>query len=258
MRQFLISQTVSGNEPLRIEGKDYHYLRNVLRLRRGDTFLGRDASGQLYQLRIDGEKKGTLIVRGEAYTAENDYREGSPEAYRITLFQCLPKGRKMDLIIRQATELGVHKIVPAISDFTETRLNGKESQRTARWQRIIREASQQCGSRRLPRIMPCVSLANIAELADDHLGIVFHPDAAPTGGLPSKNLHGLLASARPDIDLFVGPEGGFSPGELKHLVMMGCHSVSLGDTVLRVETAALAALSAVNVILKENRFWTAG
>jgi 16S rRNA (uracil1498-N3)-methyltransferase len=230
----------------------------VLRLKRGDTFMGRDLHGRLHQLRIDAEQKGALIVRGEPYAEEQAHQGVSSGASRISLYQCLPKGRKMDLIVRQATELGVHGIVPTISDFTESRLDGKETQRSARWRRIAREAAQQCGIRRLPEIKPSVSLENIAALADDHLGIVFHPDIGKAERLLTRDLHGLLASAPSDIDLFVGPEGGFSHRELQRLRNLGCSFVSLGETVLRVETAALAALAAVKIILLENRCWTVG
>jgi 16S rRNA (uracil1498-N3)-methyltransferase len=255
MKQFLISQDFSGSELLRIEGKDYHYLHHVLRLRRGDTLLGRCPNGRLYRLRIDSEENGALMLRGEAGVEGEFSQENGFKVCRFTLCQCLPKGQKMDLIIRQATELGIHGIMPMISEYTETRLDGKESRRIERWRRIVREAAQQCGIRILPQIMPCVSLQRFTPLAEDHLGIVFHP-FAEREERRGADLHHLLSSAPTNILLFIGPEGGFSPKELERFRMLGYHSVCLGDTVLRVETAALSALAAVKMILREKKYWT--
>ena len=241
MKQFLLPHRI-GSEPFRLGGKDYHYLRNVLRLTAGDTFLGRDQEGGLYRLTVVAEAVDALIVKSKERLEEDRF------AYSIVLFQCLPKGRTMDRIVRQATEMGVHGIVPLESEFTELRLEGKVIRKTERWRRIAREALQQSGASKMPFIAEPGSIDDLAQVEGNRLRLVFH-----SGDSPAVTLAEALESAPENIEIVIGPEGGLSPGEIDRLLEKGSSVISLGETILRVDTAAVAALAAVKNVLREKR-----
>jgi 16S rRNA (uracil1498-N3)-methyltransferase len=132
------------------------------------------------------------------------------------------------------------------SERTEVRLDGKERDRVERWRRIARQAVQQSGAEGVPEIEPPRRIEALYGREEGRLRLVFHPtDRA------ENSLMEILAAAPRDLDVLIGPEGGFSPGELRRLQAAGFTAVSLGETVLRVETAAVAALSAVRALLRE-------
>ena len=167
----------------------------------------------------------------------------------LVLLQCLPKARKMDLIIRQAVEAGVARIVPLASDHAVARLD-EESARAGRWERIAREAREQSGADRAAVIEPSVRLDEAVSRPRGGTAVFFHEER--TGAEP---LHGILAGADGPVTVLIGPEGGLSPRETALLETAGFRRAWLGDGVLRTETAALYALAAVRTILRERETW---
>jgi len=176
----------------------------------------------------------------------------------LVLFQSLPKGQKMDQIVRQACEAGVSLIVPFISARSVSRpdvsdLAGKRD----RWMRIAREARQQSGSLVETDISPVLDLAGVLNVwreragkATRPLALLLHQDP-----LEKATLNGYL-DATPDlVALTIGPEGGFSEEEASALVSAGFGPLLLGPNVLRTETAALYAVAAVQVVLLERTTW---
>ncbi len=243
MKQFLLTCDLSAGTPIKIHGKDYHYLRHVLRLKKGDLFMGRDREGRLYRLNVDSAAKDSLMLTAEAV------EEVSNGSVYITLYQCLPKGRKMDQIVRQAAEVGVNYIVPVISENTVVTLEeGRENGKIERWNRIAREALQQSGARVQPQIEVPVALEHIG-CQDSSVRLLFHP-----GGRQFEKLYDYLKYNPQSIDLLIGPEGGFTSTEIALLHENGFQQVSLGKTILKVETAALFALAAVKTLLKIEQF----
>ena len=158
----------------------------------------------------------------------------------------------MDLIVRQATEAGVRRIVPLLSRHSVPRLeSGEEAARkVARWQRIAREALQQSGNPRLPEILPPVRLEEYLGGQIAGTGLFLHQEPLEGG-----SLHELLAEAQREILLLVGPEGGLAEPEVEWLLARGFRPVHVGPNILRSETAALFALAAVQMILKERERW---
>jgi 16S rRNA (uracil1498-N3)-methyltransferase len=193
----------------------------------------------------------------------------------IFLFQALPKGAKMDLIVRQAAEGGINGIWPFVSDYATPKLAGEtagpdRTGRVERWRRIIKEARQQSGSFIATEIAPPCTVEALLDHWGDlqnqgkrPLGIILHQDPmvpqGPGGGigpLAQGGFHDYL-SINPDlVALAVGPEGGFSPEEVTEFVAAGFKPLVIGNTVLRTETAALYAAAAVRIILLENTTWT--
>jgi 16S rRNA (uracil1498-N3)-methyltransferase len=155
----------------------------------------------------------------------------------------------MDLIIRQAVEAGVARIIPLVSDHAVPRTD-EESARDGRWERIAREAREQSGAARAVVIEPVVRLDEVAARARDSTAIFFHEERAG-----AEALHEILAGADGPVTLLVGPEGGLSPRETARLEAAGFRRAWLGDGVLRTETAALYALAAVGTIVRERQLW---
>jgi 16S rRNA (uracil1498-N3)-methyltransferase len=247
MRSFLLPREARPGDVIRISGKDHHYLTRVLRLREGSRLWGTDGRGNSWRLKAVAVGADFLLLEPEA-------RRSRPEAgLHLTLLQCLPKGRKMDTIVRQATEAGVRRLVPVTSERTIVRLEEPEKRRhhLERWQRIAREALQQSGAPRLPEIPAPMPLAEAVAGLEEGLHLFCHQDP-----LVGTGLHRLLASPPRRLDLLVGPEGGFSEAECGYLKEQGFHPVWMGDTVLRTETAALFVLAAVKIIVQEHRDWT--
>jgi 16S rRNA (uracil1498-N3)-methyltransferase len=187
----------------------------------------------------------------------------------LLLFQALPKGSKMDLIVRQAAEGGISEVVPFEAEHSVPRLKEfRRGEKVQRWERIIREALQQSGSPVLTTLHPPLERAGLfaywETLRAAHpgaLGIFFHTGEAtiPAGeaGVPlaQSSLHEYLSSIPEILALAVGPEGGFSHAEVAEFMAAGFKPLKIGDTVLRTETAALYGAAAARIILLESESW---
>lgn len=161
----------------------------------------------------------------------------------LTLYVCISKGKHMDWTIEKAVELGVARIVPVISDRTIVRVDADDRDAKAdRWMRIAEEATRQCGRAWLPEILAPRSFKESLVLVKQTIPTfvaALTPDAQPL-----RNF--LLPPPPSQAGWFVGPEGDFTPDELKFLLDAGAVPVSLGPLVLRAETACLYGLCALN------------
>jgi 16S rRNA (uracil1498-N3)-methyltransferase len=180
----------------------------------------------------------------------------------ILLFQALPKGAKMDLIVRQATEGGVTEIVPFLSAYAAHRIpvgtvDSEGSNRLNRWRRIIKEARQQSGSGIATSIQAPCTVDALLEYWDalqrrypEARGLLLHQ--AP---LEKGTFHSYLSNKPDLVAVLIGPEGGFSPEEAVRFQAAGFKPLIMGDAILRTETAALYAAAAIRIILLENTTW---
>jgi 16S rRNA (uracil1498-N3)-methyltransferase len=284
MKQFLLPSAPmpGGGESgagrvVRLSGKDYHYLVRVRRLRPGAVFNAVDSGGAAMRVLVRSVEGGVLL--GECLDAEKappppEIREAFPKEgdAALALFQALPRGAKMDLIVRQAVEGGIAAVVPFVSarSVPKPEKPGGGPGRVERWRRIVREARQQSGSAIATTVEPPrtfeEALAFWGELRKRHerpVGLLLHP-RAETGwnpdeiaGSPLENasFHGYL-EGKPDlVAIAVGPEGGFSAGEAARFAGEGFNPISMGNTVLRTETAAVYAAAAIRIILLESESW---
>lgn len=209
------------------------HMARVLRLAPGDLVLAGDGHGRDYTVRIEtlGET-ATGTVLGVA-----DNRAESPVA--ITLVQGIPKGDKMEQIVRAATELGVHRVAPALAERTIIRLEpARWRERARRWQRVAREAAKQCGRSMIPEVdAPRPLVARLADRGDLNV-CLWEGEGVPFGAL----LDGLAAPPR-TVSVAVGPEGGLAREEVEEAVRQGWHVVRLGPRILRTETAGPAIVA---------------
>jgi len=207
-----------------------------LRLGTGDSFYAFDGEGNRYRMRILEATSRSL----RAEVLESLPPEPPPEV-AVTLMVGLPKADKMDFILEKATELGCSRVVPFRSSRTIPRPDaGDAGKRLLRWERIALSAAKQCGSGRVPAISPLLSYHDALRSCEEAEGKVIFYEGEGRFGL--KGVFSSLGKIS-SVALLIGPEGGFSETEVMEAEGAGFLRAGLGTRILRVETAAVAALS---------------
>jgi 16S rRNA (uracil1498-N3)-methyltransferase len=259
MRQFVSDEMPDAQGRIRVDGKDWHYLRNVLRLRDGDTLDVADKSGgEVYPMRlqVEGSQKSALLV-----PITNSGESTRPlrflEKYRFVLFQFLPKAPKFDLILRQAVELGVSAVVPIRGEFSPPLSEGRRE----RWQKIVREARQQSGSPVPTEVLPVMTVEEAVRQRQKEGGTGYmlsefaEGDESVTicGSEVEATRATVVATSLPtqtsSVSIAVGCEGGISPAERACLRDAGFRLLHFPINVMRVETAALYGMAAIQTSL---------
>lgn len=245
MKRFFAEPSQISGTQIRITGPDVNHIRNVLRMKPGDTVWVSDKEKKEYNCLI-GQMSEEEILLQIVYVQESDFELPG----RLILFQCLPKGDKMEWIIQKAVELGVSEIVPVAGSRCVVRLDAKKAVRkTERWQQIAESAAKQSRRLKIPRIHAVVSFREALELAEECqvklIPYELEKDMSRTGA--------ILRAIEPgqDIAVFIGPEGGFSTDEATAAAEAGVQPITLGKRILRTETAGLAILSVLMFQLEE-------
>ena len=246
MSRFFVAPDAVGDAAIRItDREDLHHMIKVLRLKPGDEIEVSDGTAWEYRgvLRlVTAEEAVADIVDKQAFARE--------PAIQITLFQGMPKQGKMELIIQKAVELGVSRVVPVFTDRSVVTDNGKMDKKIQRWQKIADEAVKQCRRGKIPEIGEDLTFSQMAEQLKDYDCVLFpyenEEDRSLKAGLRS------LTSKPKNLAIIIGPEGGFSDREAALLKEKGALRVTLGKTILRTETAGLAAIAMVLYELEMN------
>jgi len=214
------------------------YLVRVLRLKQGEQITIFDNSGR--ECLIVLEKTSSRGVEGRILSEKKIDRDPSK---KITLLAALLKGEKFNWIVQKSTELGVSQIVPLETQYTVVHLNSaRVREKISRWQKIAQEAARQSGRTSIPEIhFPRTLLESFAVVKEVDLAII------PWESEESLYLRDLLTRECiwEKVALFIGPEGGFTPEEIRKAREAGLIPVSLGSRILRAETAALAAMATI-------------
>jgi 16S rRNA (uracil1498-N3)-methyltransferase len=216
------------------------HLAKVLRARTGDELILFNGDGREF----DG---AVQTVRGSRVSASvGDSRQVDRESpLAVTLVQCVPRGDRMDFIVQKATELGVARIVPVLSQRSVVRLDKSQAEsKAAHWRAVAVSACEQCGRNRLPVIEAAQPLLNYLGESKPgaELRLVFEPESAPHAPTSARSAAGAGDIAIAEVQIAIGPEGGFASDELEAFRVVGFSRVGLGPRILRTETAAIAAL----------------
>lgn len=239
-----------AHSPLILPQEVAHHLR-VLRLKKDDVFTLFDGQGHEFETRLTVEIKNLsasspICVELAAPAEVNRERKG-----RITLIQGLTTADKMDWVIEKAVELGVYRVIPVTAKRSVLRLDARRAEKKHQhWQRIIQSASEQCGRNVLMQIDSVYSLelALTTRLNDAESSLLWV--AHPEGARPMTECLDRAKKPIQAITLAIGPEGGWSPEELSlFLEKPDTQMLSLGDRILRTETAGLAAVSMLGAYL---------
>lgn len=238
MRQSRIytPQVLATNQKVKLTGSASHYLSRVLRLSAGDSVTlfngdGRDYSGEI----CDVHRQGVTISLMASQVSENE------SAFKITLVQAISRGERMDQSLQKATELGVFCIQPVTSQRVEVRLDEKRrAKRLAHWRGVVISACEQSGRAVIPDVKEPLCLDEWVKNSEGLTRLVLDPTA--------KTRLSSLSTTADAVAIVVGPEGGFSDGEMKDLRIGGVKEVSLGPRVLRTETAGPAAIAVLQAV----------
>ncbi len=231
MPRFPISKDLIINDEARITGTDYKHIVKVLRLKPGASITLFDTNSIEYYGEISDIDKKEIII-----SIHGSQKVNTDSPIEITLLQGMPKADKMDYIIEKATELGVHKIVPVITERSQIR----DRDRLKRWERIALEASKQCGRTKPTIIENTLNFNDAINIHKDReLPLILQVNAEVSAKSYIKN----SLQAPQNIVLFVGPEGGFTDNEVLLGKEMGFIVLGLGPRVLRTETASISVLS---------------
>ena len=247
MHRFHLPPEQSRGKSLTLTGQEAHHALNVLRVRAGERVVVLDGAGRELMCDAGTPERDQLPLTVAQETVV------PPLPYQITLLQAIPKGKIIESIIQKAVELGVHRIVPLLSDRVVTQLDrDSAAARAEDWRGVAVEAIKQCGSAWLPKIEVPVTpkayldraekfeLPLIASLQSDrrHPRDYFQTFRKENGRMPKT------------LCIWIGPEGDFTPAEMGAIKSAGSLPITLGRLVLRSETAAIYSLSVLNYELQ--------
>lgn len=268
MRQFVVQSEPDSKGLITLSGKDFKYIRQVLRLAVGDMI--KVASGdKVYNMTlcsIDDSKKKIILQLCDTQEEENPQVELSPDRPEFWLLQFIPKPQKMELIVRQAVESGVSVIVPVIGEYTQKGSEKSLDSKSDRISRIIREGRQQSGSPIETKVMEPVSLEDALKFIEEKVSqtsssgkesvklslyernedSVFMHEAVSKAAEKNKIGFGVIA---------VGSEGGISPSEIQLLKQSGFSTVHFNVNILRCETASLYGMASLQTTVMEIEKW---
>lgn len=235
MRRFFVSKLDEKAGVAVLSDGEFHHLRDVLRLAKGDQVIVFNGKGGEYGAVIKELRGGKVFL--EIIKRLNTFKEPK---LRITLAQALPKGGKMDFIVQKATELGVSEVYPLLTARSVPDIEGDRALRKVeRWRRIAKEAAKQCGRAYIPEIHFVITFKDLLSLPFDGERIIFWEGEKER---KLRDLEGILRRSK-GLLLTVGPEGGFSEEEIEAASSRGFIPVGLGERILRAETAPIVALS---------------
>ena len=228
------TQTISAEGGI-ISGDDAKHISRVLRMKVGELLTACDTKGYDYDCLIESLSDREVSLR----VLEVRPSQSEPDV-RVSLYQAMPKGDKLELIIQKAVELGVDSITPVMTRRCVSKPDSKSmAKKLEPYNRIALEAAKQSGRGKVPQVCPMLDLPQaLDEMAQTSCPILFYENATA----PAKQ---VIDGAGKEIAVLIGSEGGFDESEVELAIQKGCQVLSLGKRILRCETAPLAALSII-------------
>jgi len=235
MNRFFVEENQVKKNLITIIGEDVKHIRDVLRLKVGDS-IEIVSKGILYLCQIHSIESNIIFAN-----IEEKFKSKNEPPIHIVLYQGLPKSSKMDFIVQKATELGAMEIYPLITNRTVVKINDikKENKKVERWNKIALESAKQSKRDCIPIVKNIISFSDMLSLLKDEKNILVPYEDEETVHLKDvmKNIEGEK------IHIIIGPEGGFEEKEIEELRSIGSNIVSLGPRILRTETAGLVTMS---------------
>jgi 16S rRNA (uracil1498-N3)-methyltransferase len=233
MHSFHVSQKITGNSISIYEDEQLHHLRDVLRLKVGEKVIVFDSEGNEYLSTIAelNKKEALLTVKSK--------KAARPRKLKLAIACAIPKQAKMDEIIDKLTQLDVDVIIPMQTERVIVKLEGRQEERLERWRKIARSAAEQSHRNTLPLVTEIRNLPEVLVQSREYdLKLI------PNLEGDRKSIKEIITGLKPTgIIALIGPEGDFTPQEVGRAKTSGFVPVSLGDSVLRVDTAAIAIAS---------------
>jgi 16S rRNA (uracil1498-N3)-methyltransferase len=250
MHRFFLSPAECRKQPLNLSATEAHHAVTVLRIRERERVVVLDGAGDEFLCEVQQADRRQVTLKVLQKHAV------PPLPYQVTLAQAVIKGKSMEGIIQKATELGAHRIIPILSERTVARVGADAAGgKVEKWEATAVEAIKQCGSAWLPRIEP--PLTPQAFLArNEKFDLLLIASLQGDARHPREHFDSFLVEHRrlpASVCVWVGPEGDFTPAESNMIRCGGALPVTLGQLVLRSDTAAIYCLSAINYELQSPR-----
>lgn len=233
-------EKVTG-DTVEITGENANHIVGALRMKIGEKITLCD-NGRNYECELVEIDKG--FAKAKVIDCSMNFSE--PDI-NITLYQCVPKGDKLELVIQKAVELGIHEVVPVLSSRCVSRPDSKKAaKKSERYNKIALSACEQSGRGKIVKVREQIEFKDaLREIKNYDLAILFYEG----GGKPLKAI--IDKEKHKNICIFIGPEGGFSNDEVEVLRQNGAETATLGKRILRTETAPLAAIVSI-MLLTDN------
>lgn len=247
MHRFYVPPEQCQDPSLCLTGSEAHHAAHVLRLRSGERVVVLDGAGHEFLCEVQES------LHGQTRLAVIERRRHPAPGSRITLLQAVPKGKLMETIIQKATELGVSRIVPLLSERVVPQFTGKDAaHKTDKWRLVTVEAIKQCGSPWLPEVEPPLTPDAFLDRREAFELPLLGSLAA--GSRPAREYFAAFQAkcgrTPRSVCVWIGPEGDFTAAETESIKSQGALPITLGPRVLRTETAALYCLSILNYELQ--------
>lgn len=241
--RFFVSPASLADGWAHIERDAAHRIARVLRLRQGDRIELCDGSGTVYHVELT--EVSPRLTQGRIVAEQIPSVE---PAIHLTLYQAVIRERRMAWLLEKATEIGISRFVPLVTERTVRAKNGRvDAPRLRRWQRIVREAAEQSRRTRLPEVTEVMAYADACTQCQG-LALICVTGSKARPILDALHKRTLVEVS--SIALFVGPEGGFGPSELDLALRRGLQPASLGRRILRSETAGVVGSALVLAALE--------
>ena len=241
MRCFYVPKEQISDNKIQILGSELHHLVDVLRLKNGDEITVLNGEGGVYDAILTDVSKRPPVAIGEIKSQKQVQRP----SLEVTIIQGIAKSDSMDMIVQKATELGVYEIIPVVCHHSVPNLTADRSQkRVARWRQIAIEASKQSRRSFFPLISEIKDFQDALTESNVDLRLIF---VAPSmTSFPTQYLKNVLQkTTAKSIQIIIGPEGDFTENEVNYALSKSAIPVSLGENILRTETATISALAVV-------------
>jgi 16S rRNA (uracil1498-N3)-methyltransferase len=236
MHRFFVDFSLGDKKSFNIKGTDFNHIKNVLRLKAGNEITVCDIDGVDFKCTIDKYYENNIqIIKSIKINSKTE-----PDI-KVTLCQSILKADKMDWTIQKATELGVSRIVPIITERTIIKFKDEKDKdkKVTRWQRIAGESSKQCRRCTIPEVSGVIEFNEALNLTNYNNLSIIPFEKEKTNAL--KNI--LSGKKTESVLVFIGPEGGFTDLEITKAEKEGVKPLTLGPRILRSETAALTMIS---------------
>ncbi len=252
MYHFFVEPSQIGEKDIVITGADVNHIKNVIRLKQGDEIsVSNGIDGRDYRCGI------VNITEDEVQCELRFIKEDGVELpAKVYLFQGLPKGDKMELIIQKMVELGVYEIIPVAMQRCVVKLDDKKAKsKLVRWQGIAEAAAKQSKRGIVPQIHSVMSYKEaLAYAADMDCRLVpYEMEESLAGASGMAGTKKLIEAIKPgqSVAIFIGPEGGFEDSEIQNAISQGMRPITLGKRILRTETAGMTAMAWIMYQLEE-------
>ena len=237
MYRFFVDESQILQDEIVIMGPDVNHIKNVLRMKPGEIIL--ISNGQDREYKCVLESIGNDEVKAKIEDVNGPARE---LPIKVTLFQALPKGDKMETVIQKMVELGVYEIVPVSTKRCIVKLDDKKAvAKTKRWNAIAESAAKQSKRGIVPQVAMPTSYKNALEQAKKMNMLLIPYEEAEN----MAHTREVISDIKPgmSVGIFIGPEGGFAPEEVEQAMEAGAYEITLGKRILRTETAGMALMS---------------